>query len=68
MPRFVYEFSKFATKLDGFRAVVWCNLNKTLKWNEMFLSCLAERRKGLLPNGEVANFPLLPEEGWLRGQ
>jgi len=37
--RFVYEIFIFATKLDGFRAVVACNLNKILEWNEMFLSC-----------------------------
>jgi hypothetical protein len=30
------KYSKFPTNLDGFRAVVFRNLNKTLKRNEMF--------------------------------
>ena len=30
------KYSKFPTNLDGFRAVVFRNLKKTLKRNEMF--------------------------------
>jgi hypothetical protein len=35
---------KFATNLDGFRAVVARNLNKARKWRECSMSCKAERR------------------------
>ncbi len=34
------KYSKFSTNLDGFRAVVFRNLNKTLKRNEMFYELL----------------------------
>lgn len=36
---------KFATNLDGFRAVVARNLNKTLRWNEMSTSCKEQRNR-----------------------